>query len=103
MDTTTLESELEQRQPYRLSLYVTGMSPRSTQAVAAIKSLCETLLPGNYELEVIDLYAEPARASQEQVIAVPTLVKRHPLPLRRMIGNLGDRDRVLRGLSLQPA
>ena len=94
---------IEQRNDrYTLRLYVTGMTPRSTQAVAAVKDVCEGLLDGNYDLEVVDLYAEPARAAEEQVIAAPTLVRQSPLPLRRLIGNLEDRERLRRGLEIGP-
>jgi circadian clock protein KaiB len=89
------------RDRYRLMLYVTGMTPRSTEAVAAIKSLCEELLAGNYELGVVDMYQEPARAQEDQIVASPTLVKRSPDPERRLVGNLSNRERVLRGLGLE--
>ena len=87
---------------YTLKLYVTGMTPRSTQAVAAVKDVCEGLLDGNYDLEVVDLYAEPARAAEEQVLAAPTLVRQSPPPLRRLIGNLEDPERLRRGLEIGP-
>jgi circadian clock protein KaiB len=86
---------------YMLRLYVTGMTPRSTEAVAMLKAVCEEHLEGRYELEVIDLYQRPSLAKDEQIIAVPTLVKRLPSPLRRLIGNLSDRERVLLGLDLR--
>lgn len=85
---------------YVLRLFVTGMTPRSTEAVAVLKEICETLLGGRYELEVVDLYRNPERAAPEQVVAAPTLVKRSPLPERRLVGNLADRDRVVSGLGL---
>ena len=87
---------------YTLKLYVTGMTPRSTQAVAAVKDVCEGLLDGNYDLEVVDLYADPARAAEEQVLAAPTLVRQSPPPLRRLIGNLEDPERLRRGLEIGP-
>jgi circadian clock protein KaiB len=86
---------------YVLRLYVTGMTPRSTDAVATIKALCEEYLQGRYDLEVIDLYQHPQLAMDEQIIAVPTLVKKLPAPLRRLIGNLSDVERVLFGLDLR--
>jgi circadian clock protein KaiB len=86
---------------YVLRLYVTGMTPRSTCAVASIKSICEEQLAGRYELEIIDIYQHPELASQEQIVAAPTLIKQLPLPLRRLIGDLSDRDRVLLVLDLQ--
>jgi circadian clock protein KaiB len=86
---------------YMLRLYVTGMTLRSTEAVVAIKTLCEEHLQGRYDLEVIDIYKRPQLAKDEQIIAVPTLVKRLPAPLRRLIGNLSDEERVLLGLDLR--
>ncbi|MES2306523.1 MAG: circadian clock KaiB family protein [Gemmatimonadota bacterium] len=86
---------------YLLRLYVTGMTPRSTEAIAMIKSICKEHLEGRYDLEVIDIYQHPQLARDEQIIAVPTLVKLLPAPLRRFIGNLSDKDRVLLGLDLR--
>lgn len=86
---------------YILRLYVTGMTPRSTEAFAAIKAICDEHLPGHYELEVIDIYQHPELAKDEQIIAAPTLVKKLPLPLRRFVGNLADQERVLLGLDLR--
>jgi circadian clock protein KaiB len=86
---------------YVLRLYVTGMTPRSMEAFTRIKSICEEHLRGAYELEVIDIYQHPQLAKDEQIIAVPTLVKELPAPLRRFIGNLADEDRVLLGLDLR--
>jgi circadian clock protein KaiB len=79
---------------FHFQLYVTGHTPRSTQAVANLRALCEEHLDGRYELEVIDLYQEPARAAAGQVIASPTLIKILPKPLMRMVGNLADRDQL---------
>lgn len=86
---------------YVLRLYVTGMTPRSTEAFATIKALCEERLQGRYELEVIDIYQNPQLAINEQIIAVPTLVKTLPAPLRRLIGDLSNQERVLLGLDLR--
>jgi circadian clock protein KaiB len=86
---------------YVLRLYVTGMTPRSTEAIATIKAICEEHLQGRYDLEVIDIYQHPQLAKDEQIIAVPTLVKKLPAPLRRFIGNLSDQERVLLGLDLR--
>jgi circadian clock protein KaiB len=98
------EQALEDAQHERfvLRLYVTGMTPRSTQAVATIKSICEEHLAGRYDLEVIDIYQHPVLARDEQIIAAPTLVKKLPAPLRRLIGDLSDTERVLLGLDLRP-
>ncbi len=86
---------------YVLRLYVTGMTPRSTEAFASIKAICEDRLQGRYELEVIDIYQYPQLAIDEQIIAVPTLVKKLPAPLRRLVGDLSNEDRVLLGLDLR--
>jgi circadian clock protein KaiB len=103
--TTTRSFEEDSRrrgeERYVLRLYVTGMTPRSTEAISAIKQLCEERLEGRYDLEVIDIYQHPQLAQDEQIVAVPTLVKELPAPLRRLIGNLSDRDRVLFGLDLR--
>ena len=89
-------------QRYVLRLFVTGMTPRSTEAVAAIKTICEEHLKGRYDLEVIDIYQHPELAKDAQILAAPTLVKQLPEPLRRLIGNLADTERVLMGLDLRP-
>jgi circadian clock protein KaiB len=85
-----------------LRLYVTGLTSRSTQAIHNIKDICEEELKGHYELEVIDLTKQPELAKEADVIAAPTLIKQLPLPLRRLIGDLSDRERVLLGLNLKP-
>jgi circadian clock protein KaiB len=84
-----------------LRLYVTGLAPRSTQAIASVKALCEEHLAGRYDLEVIDLYQQPELAQGAQLIAAPTLVKELPPPVLRLIGNLSDEQRVLVGLDLR--
>lgn len=97
------ESALEKSDgsSYLLRLYVTGSTHRSIQAIANIKKICEEHLQGRYELEVIDLYQKPQLAHGEQILAAPTLIKKLPLPLRRIIGNLSDEERVLIGLDLK--
>lgn len=85
---------------YILRLYVAGMTPQSTRAIANVKNICEEYLQGRYELEVIDLYQKPQLAQSEQIIAAPTLIKRLPLPLRRLIGDMSNVERVLVGLDL---
>jgi circadian clock protein KaiB len=87
---------------YRLRLYVSGATPRSTQAIANIKALGEKRLHGHYELEVIDAYQQAALARDEQIVVLPTLVKSLPGPLRRMVGDLADEEQVLLGLGLGP-
>jgi len=86
---------------YILILYVVGQSPKSVNAIANIKKICEENLQGRYELEVIDLYQQPHRAQDEQIIAVPTLIRKIPLPLRRIIGDLSDTERVLVGMDIR--
>ncbi len=87
---------------YVLRLYLTGHTSRSLKAVQAVKKLCEEHLPGRYELEIVDLCQQPERAQAAQIIAAPTLVKELPPPLRRLIGDLTDPDRVLVALNLKP-
>jgi circadian clock protein KaiB len=86
---------------YNLKLYVAGQSPKSVNAIANIKKICEEHLQGRYELEVIDLYQQPQLALGEQIIAVPTLIRKLPPPLRRIIGDLSNTERVLVGLDLR--
>jgi circadian clock protein KaiB len=83
-----------------LRLYVTGLTPRSARAVNNLRAICDEYLDGRYDLEVIDIYQQPVLAKGEQIIAAPTLVKQLPLPMRRVIGDMSDRERVLRGLDL---
>lgn len=84
-----------------LRLYVTGSTPQSIRAIENIQKICEENLRGNYSLEVINLYENPELAKTEQIIAAPTLVKQLPLPLRRIIGDLSNSDKVLVGLGLK--
>jgi len=86
---------------YSLRLYITGSTPRSARAVTSIRKLCEDHLHGRYELEVIDIYQQPEHAALAQIIAAPTLVKTLPLPLRRFIGNLSDRNKMLVALNIE--
>ena len=90
------------REHYVLRLYVTGMTPRSTRAVENVRAICEEHLQGRYDLEVIDIYQQPILAKGEQIIAAPTLIKKLPLPLRRVIGDLSSTERVLLGLDIRP-
>lgn len=89
-------------QKYDLHLYVVGATPRSTRAIANLRAICKEYLSGRFELEIVDLYRDPARAQVDQVVAAPTLVRRKPPPVRRLVGDLSHRDRVLRGLDLAP-
>jgi circadian clock protein KaiB len=87
---------------YRLRLYVSGATPRSTRAIANIKAIGERRLHGRYELEVIDAYQQADLARDEQIIVLPTLIKSLPGPLRRMVGDLSDEEQVLLGLGIDP-
>ncbi len=87
---------------YVLRLFITGATPQSVRAIANVKQICEQYLPGRYELEVIDLYQQPQLAQGEQIVAVPTLIKKLPLPLRRIVGDMSQTERVLVGLDLRP-
>jgi circadian clock protein KaiB len=90
------------KEKYVLRLYVTGMTPKSTQAIQNIKRICDEKLYGLYNLEVIDIYQRPLLAQGEQIIATPTLIKKLPLPLRRFIGDMADTERIVLGLDLRP-
>jgi circadian clock protein KaiB len=87
---------------YCLRLYIAGTTPRSRQAIASLKSICETHLQGKYELEVIDVYQSAQQMHMDQVMVIPTLIKQLPLPLRRIIGDLSNTEKVLLGLDLVP-
>jgi circadian clock protein KaiB len=87
---------------YVLKLYVTGMTPHSLNAIKEIKAICTEYLQDRYELEIIDIYQQPVLAKGEQIIAAPTLIKKLPLPLRRFIGDMSDKERILVGLDLRP-
>ena len=86
---------------YVLRLYVTGQTPKSVRAIANIKAICEEHLKGRYDLQVIDIYQRPALAQDEQILAAPTLIKKLPLPLRRLVGDLSKTEHVLLGLDLR--
>jgi circadian clock protein KaiB len=87
---------------YILRLYITGMTNRSARAIENLQTFCEKHLAGRYELQVIDVYQQPELARTEQIVAVPTLIKKLPLPLRRLIGDMSDEERVLVGLDILP-
>lgn len=85
-----------------LRLYVAGQTPRSLTAFANLKKLCDERLQGRYRIEVIDLMKNPQLARGDQILAIPTLIRKLPEPIRRIIGDLSDVDRVLVGLDLRP-
>ena len=86
---------------YVLKLYITGSTPQSVKAIDNIIKICEEHLSGRYKLEIIDLYRQPQLAKDEQIIASPTLIKKLPTPLRRIIGNLTNVEKLLIGLDLR--
>jgi circadian clock protein KaiB len=85
---------------YVLRLYVSGMTPRSARAVKNLQEICDEYLEGRYDLEVVDIYQQPVLTKGEQIIAAPTLIKKLPLPMRRIIGDMSNKERVLLGLDL---
>ena len=85
---------------YVLMLFVTGATPNSIRALTNIKHICEEHLKGRYSLEIIDVYQQEEIAEREQLVALPLLIKKEPLPERRLIGDLSDTQRVLKGLGL---
>ena len=90
-----------QKDKYILRLYITGATSRSVMAITNLKKICEEYLSGRYELEVINLYQHPGLAKGDQIIAAPTLIKKLPLPLRRIIGDMSNKEKVLLGLDLR--
>ena len=99
IEAASLEAKNQQ---YVLRLYVAGLTPRSQEAIRTMTALCEEHLAGRCKLEVIDIYQNPVLAKGEQIIAVPTLIKKLPLPLRKIIGSMADTDKILVGLDLKP-
>lgn len=87
---------------YLLKLYVTGGNSRAQQAIANLQRICEQELQGKYELEIIDVLENPQLAEDARILATPTLIKKLPLPLRRVIGDLSDKEKVLLGLEVHP-
>ncbi|GFO57238.1 KaiB 1 [Geomonas sp. Red276] len=87
---------------YRLKLFVTGQTSRSSRAIANLRRICEHELGTEYELNIIDVLERPQSAEDERILATPTLIKEFPLPVRRIIGDLADTEQVLLGLELPP-
>lgn len=87
---------------YNLRLYVAGQTPKSVAAIANLKKLCERHLAGRYNVQVIDLMKDPALAQRDQIVAIPTLIRQLPEPMKRVIGDLSNSDRVLVGLDIEP-
>jgi circadian clock protein KaiB len=94
--------QFSEAETFRLRLYVAGQTPRSVGAFTNLKKICEEHLQGRYELEIIDLVQNPSLARGDQILAVPTLVRRLPKPIKKIIGDLSNRERVLVGLDLRP-
>lgn len=92
----------EETEVWCLRLYVAGQSPKSLQALANLRHLCEEHLPGRHEIEIIDLVRNPSLARSDDILAIPTLVRRLPPPLRKIIGDLSNTERVLVGLRIRP-
>ena len=87
---------------YLLKLYVTGSSPRTRQAIENLERICEEELRGRFKLDIVDVLEHPQAAEDDRILATPTLIKQLPPPLRRVIGDLSDREKVLLGLELRP-
>jgi circadian clock protein KaiB len=105
VDATERFEEAINRKParrgeYILRLYVTGFTPRSLRAIANLKRFCEEHFPDDYDLEVIDIYKHPEAVRDEQIIAAPTLIKKLPAPLRRFVGDLSNKQKLLVGMGL---
>lgn len=90
-----------EREKYLLRLYVAGTSSKSSRAIENVRKICEEHLAGRYDLEVVDLYQQPVLSKGEQIVAVPTLIKKLPAPLRKFIGDMSDTERILVGLDLR--
>jgi circadian clock protein KaiB len=102
--TAELEEAVKQsgERKYLLRLYITGATPRSTRAIQNVKRICEENLKGRYILEVVDIYQQPEKAKSDDILAAPTLIKQLPSPLRKLIGDMANTERVLVGLDLEP-
>ena len=92
---------LKNEKEFKLKLFITGTSPNSVRAISNTKEFCETYLKDNYDLEIIDVYQEPALAEQQQIIALPVLLKSAPLPLKKLIGDMSDKEKMARGLGIE--
>lgn len=101
-DDPTVATATDQDEIWHLRLYVAGQSPKSLDAFANLKNLCETHLAGRYIIEIVDLAEDPSLALAHDILAVPTLVRQLPVPLRKIIGDLSDAESVLVGLRLKP-
>lgn len=100
MNTMTQPNEV-QNEVWQLRLYVAGQTPKCLTALANLKRICDEHMPGQYQLEIIDLLENPRLAREDNILAIPTLVRKLPTPLRKIIGDLSDQDRVLLGLDVK--
>ena len=96
------KAESKARREWELKLYVAGETPKSVRAIANLRQLCEQHIPGMYRIEVVDLMKNPTLAKGDQILAIPTLVRKLPMPIRKILGDLSDTERVLVGLDLRP-
>jgi circadian clock protein KaiB len=99
---TDSAGDVDETMEFNLRLYVAGQTPKSLAAIANLKKICEENLAGRYRIEVIDLVVTPQLAAGDQIVAIPTLVRRLPPPLKRMIGDLSNSEKVIVGLDLRP-
>jgi circadian clock protein KaiB len=95
-------AEASIKRKYLLRLYVAGITPKSERAIRSVKEVCEQRLKARYDLVIVDIYKQPTAIKNDQIIVAPTLVKKLPLPLRRLIGDMADKDKILLGLDLLP-
>jgi circadian clock protein KaiB len=102
MDTAVNMDTTEQSEKWNLRLYIAGQTPKSIAALANLKRVCDEHLAGRYSIEVIDLLKNPRLAKDHEIVAIPTLVRKLPEPLRRLVGDLSDTERTLVGLQLRP-
>ena len=98
----TKAAKAQAKAKYVLWLYVAGITPKSQQAIHSVKKICEKYLNDRYELKIVDIYQKRGALKHEQIIVAPTLIKKLPLPLRRLIGNMANTEKVLVGLDLRP-
>jgi circadian clock protein KaiB len=95
-------AQAEMPERHVLRLYVAGSTGNSTRAIRNIQAICQEHLPGNHDLEIVDLYRQPEMAARDEIVAIPTLIKERPYPVRRVVGDLSNKERVMSGLGLRP-
>ena len=102
MNNDNADDENEKTVVWQLSLYIAGRCTKSLDAISNLKKLCEEYLTGHYEIEIIDLLEQPEFAEIDQIIAIPTLIRKLPEPIRKVIGDLSNKEKVLLGLEIKP-